>query len=155
MLRDHRNRVFHDFRNEACRNLVCTGMLTVNTPMEYLVLMVFFAVTKDFNSVNHFFSFLSLMLLLLGLGFVTKDFNSTKCFLKCLCVSLGIDLSTCISARRGKAAHIEIFQGPTKVRPALVVVVAGLLFCTSLIADDLKQSYLTVCRCFVSWLGFS
>lgn len=27
MLQDHRNRVFHDFRNDACRNLVCTGML--------------------------------------------------------------------------------------------------------------------------------
>ncbi|PNX77052.1 DEAD-box ATP-dependent RNA helicase 8-like protein, partial [Trifolium pratense] len=27
MLQDHRNRVFHDFRNGACRNLVCTGML--------------------------------------------------------------------------------------------------------------------------------
>ncbi|KAL1546422.1 RNA helicase [Salvia divinorum] len=26
MLQDHRNRVFHDFRNGACRNLVCTGM---------------------------------------------------------------------------------------------------------------------------------
>ncbi|XP_044961389.1 DEAD-box ATP-dependent RNA helicase 6-like isoform X2 [Hordeum vulgare subsp. vulgare] len=24
MLQDHRNRVFHDFRNGACRNLVCT-----------------------------------------------------------------------------------------------------------------------------------
>lgn len=29
MLQDHRNRVFHDFRNGACRNLVCTGMLFV------------------------------------------------------------------------------------------------------------------------------
>ncbi|CAN1237122.1 DEAD-box ATP-dependent RNA helicase 8 [Linum grandiflorum] len=28
MLQDHRNRVFHDFRNGACRNLVCTGMYT-------------------------------------------------------------------------------------------------------------------------------
>ncbi|KHN14047.1 DEAD-box ATP-dependent RNA helicase 8, partial [Glycine soja] len=27
MLQDHRNRVFHDFRNGACRNLVCTGTL--------------------------------------------------------------------------------------------------------------------------------
>jgi len=26
MLQDHRNRVFHDFRNGACRNLVCTGV---------------------------------------------------------------------------------------------------------------------------------
>lgn len=26
MLQDHRNRVFHDFRNGACRNLVCTGL---------------------------------------------------------------------------------------------------------------------------------
>ncbi|KAK4344923.1 hypothetical protein RND71_035099 [Anisodus tanguticus] len=25
MLQEHRNRVFHDFRNGACRNLVCTG----------------------------------------------------------------------------------------------------------------------------------
>lgn len=29
MLQDHRNRVFHDFRNGACRNLVCTGMLFI------------------------------------------------------------------------------------------------------------------------------
>lgn len=29
MLQDHRNRVFHDFRNGACRNLVCTGMFCV------------------------------------------------------------------------------------------------------------------------------
>ena len=29
MLQDHRNRVFHDFRNGACRNLVCTGMLLI------------------------------------------------------------------------------------------------------------------------------
>ncbi|KAG5098292.1 hypothetical protein JHK82_048146 [Glycine max] len=27
MLQDHRNRVFHDFHNGACRNLVCTGTL--------------------------------------------------------------------------------------------------------------------------------
>lgn len=26
MQQEHRNRVFHDFRNGACRNLVCTGM---------------------------------------------------------------------------------------------------------------------------------
>lgn len=26
MLQDHRNKVFHDFRNGACRNLVCTGI---------------------------------------------------------------------------------------------------------------------------------
>lgn len=30
MLQDHRNRVFHDFRNGACRNLVCTGMLLMS-----------------------------------------------------------------------------------------------------------------------------
>jgi len=30
MLQDHRNRVFHDFRNGACRNLVCTGMLVLS-----------------------------------------------------------------------------------------------------------------------------
>jgi ATP-dependent RNA helicase DDX6/DHH1 len=29
MLQDHRNRVFHDFRNGACRNLVCTGTLLI------------------------------------------------------------------------------------------------------------------------------
>ncbi|KVH90108.1 hypothetical protein Ccrd_007914, partial [Cynara cardunculus var. scolymus] len=28
MLQDHRNRVFHDFRNGACRNLVCTDLFT-------------------------------------------------------------------------------------------------------------------------------
>lgn len=25
MRQDHRNRIFHDFRNGACRNLVCSG----------------------------------------------------------------------------------------------------------------------------------
>jgi ATP-dependent RNA helicase DDX6/DHH1 len=25
MLQSHRNRVFHDFRNGVCRNLVCSG----------------------------------------------------------------------------------------------------------------------------------
>jgi len=29
MLQDHRNRVFHDFRSGACRNLVCTGILLI------------------------------------------------------------------------------------------------------------------------------
>jgi superfamily II DNA/RNA helicase len=27
MLQSHRNRVFHDFRNGVCRNLVCSGMV--------------------------------------------------------------------------------------------------------------------------------
>lgn len=26
MRQEHRNRIFHDFRNGACRNLVCSGM---------------------------------------------------------------------------------------------------------------------------------
>ncbi|KAK4379310.1 hypothetical protein RND71_001172 [Anisodus tanguticus] len=30
MLQDHRNRVFHDFCNGACRNLVCTGMINAS-----------------------------------------------------------------------------------------------------------------------------
>lgn len=30
MVQDHRNRVFHEFRNGACRNLVCTGMCCVS-----------------------------------------------------------------------------------------------------------------------------
>ena len=28
MLQAHRNRVFHDFRNGGCRNLVCSGLPT-------------------------------------------------------------------------------------------------------------------------------
>ena len=35
MLQDHRNRVFHDFRNGACRNLVCTGTLLLQSPVTY------------------------------------------------------------------------------------------------------------------------
>lgn len=31
MAQDHRNRVFHDFRNGACRNLVCTGAFCVSS----------------------------------------------------------------------------------------------------------------------------
>lgn len=29
MLQNHRNRVFHDFRNGVCRNLVCSGKYPV------------------------------------------------------------------------------------------------------------------------------
>lgn len=28
MKQDHRNRVFHDFRNGVCRNLVCSDLIT-------------------------------------------------------------------------------------------------------------------------------
>ncbi|KAK4744640.1 hypothetical protein SAY87_010952 [Trapa incisa] len=28
MLKNHRNRGFHDFQNSACRSLVCTGLFT-------------------------------------------------------------------------------------------------------------------------------
>lgn len=35
MLQDHRNRVFHDFRNGACRNLVCTGMVQMLSAYYY------------------------------------------------------------------------------------------------------------------------
>ncbi|CAN7062421.1 unnamed protein product [Brassica oleracea var. botrytis] len=37
MVQDHRNRVFHEFRNGACRNLVCTGMLCVLTSISVLI----------------------------------------------------------------------------------------------------------------------
>lgn len=46
MLQDHRNRVFHDFRNGACRNLVCTGMLLV-CPVGYFVLLFTMDVQAD------------------------------------------------------------------------------------------------------------
>jgi superfamily II DNA/RNA helicase len=42
MLQDHRNRVFHDFRNGACRNLVCTGVLPVFS--EIMSILVFLSV---------------------------------------------------------------------------------------------------------------
>uniref|UniRef100_A0A453P5X0 DEAD-box ATP-dependent RNA helicase 8 n=1 Tax=Aegilops tauschii subsp. strangulata TaxID=200361 RepID=A0A453P5X0_AEGTS len=35
MLQDHRNRVFHDFRNGACRNLVCTDIQAVNVVINF------------------------------------------------------------------------------------------------------------------------
>jgi ATP-dependent RNA helicase DDX6/DHH1 len=35
MVQDHRNRVFHDFRNGACRNLVCTGTFCVFHVLEH------------------------------------------------------------------------------------------------------------------------
>jgi superfamily II DNA/RNA helicase len=37
MLQAHRNRVFHEFRRGACRNLVCSGMLlTCDTVVQAL-----------------------------------------------------------------------------------------------------------------------
>ncbi|WMV30868.1 hypothetical protein MTR67_024253 [Solanum verrucosum] len=48
MLQDHRNRVFHDFRNGACRNLVCTGMIIVSTSnCYYSYLLVFLVVSAE------------------------------------------------------------------------------------------------------------
>lgn len=41
MLQDHRNRVFHDFRNGACRNLVCTGMTIASVQLVWLIIDVF------------------------------------------------------------------------------------------------------------------
>ncbi|KQK00511.1 hypothetical protein BRADI_3g49980v3 [Brachypodium distachyon] len=35
MLQDHRNRVFHDFRNGACRNVVCTDIQAVNVVINF------------------------------------------------------------------------------------------------------------------------
>ncbi|XP_042378048.1 DEAD-box ATP-dependent RNA helicase 6-like isoform X2 [Zingiber officinale] len=40
MLQDHRNRVFHDFRNGACRNLVCTGMISLQGELTFRLLML-------------------------------------------------------------------------------------------------------------------
>ncbi len=42
MRQDHRNRIFHDFRNGACRNLVCSG------------LFVCFSIFKIYNNHNNF-----------------------------------------------------------------------------------------------------
>lgn len=49
MLQDHRNRVFHDFRNGACRNLVCTGMPT----LDEIYFIDFVCFERLYESVNY------------------------------------------------------------------------------------------------------
>lgn len=35
MRQEHRNRIFHDFRNGACRNLVCSGKISFDRLWNY------------------------------------------------------------------------------------------------------------------------
>lgn len=46
MLQSHRNRVFHDFRNGACRNLVCTDLFTRGIDIQSVNVVVNFDFPK-------------------------------------------------------------------------------------------------------------
>ncbi|KAK4435300.1 DEAD-box ATP-dependent RNA helicase 8 [Sesamum alatum] len=53
MLQDHRNRVFHDFRNGACRNLVCTDLFTRGIDIQAVNLVVNFDFPKSSETYLH------------------------------------------------------------------------------------------------------
>jgi ATP-dependent RNA helicase DDX6/DHH1 len=47
MLQAHRNRVFHDFRNGACRNLVCSDLLTRGIDIQAVNVVINFDFPKN------------------------------------------------------------------------------------------------------------
>ncbi|KAJ4874247.1 DEAD-box ATP-dependent RNA helicase 8 [Raphanus sativus] len=47
MLQDHRNRVFHDFYNGACRNLVCTDLFTRGIDIQTVNVVINFDFPKN------------------------------------------------------------------------------------------------------------
>ncbi|XP_020550095.1 DEAD-box ATP-dependent RNA helicase 6-like [Sesamum indicum] len=53
MLQDHRNRVFHDFRNGECRNLVCTDLFTRGIDIQAVNLVVNFDFPKSSETYLH------------------------------------------------------------------------------------------------------
>ncbi|XP_028060209.1 DEAD-box ATP-dependent RNA helicase 8-like [Camellia sinensis] len=53
MLQDHRNRVFHDFRNGACRNLVCTDLFTRGIDIQAVNVVVNFDFPKNSETYLH------------------------------------------------------------------------------------------------------
>ena len=53
MLQDHRNRAFHDFRNGACRNLVCTGIALALLSC-YFDFVSFIWIVYDFDDADLF-----------------------------------------------------------------------------------------------------
>jgi ATP-dependent RNA helicase DDX6/DHH1 len=53
MRQDHRNRVFHDFRNGACRNLVCTDLFTRGIDIASVNVVVNFDFPKSTETYLH------------------------------------------------------------------------------------------------------
>ncbi|KAK3034588.1 hypothetical protein RJ639_033834 [Escallonia herrerae] len=53
MLQDHRNRVFHDFRNGACRNLVCTDLFTRGIDIQAVNVVVNFDFPRNAETYLH------------------------------------------------------------------------------------------------------
>ena len=53
MLQSHRNRVFHDFRNGACRNLVCTDLFTRGIDVQSVNVCINFDFPKTAETYLH------------------------------------------------------------------------------------------------------
>lgn len=53
MLQSHRNRVFHDFRQGACRNLVCTDLLTRGIDIQAVNVVINFDFPKNAETYLH------------------------------------------------------------------------------------------------------
>ncbi|OMH83480.1 ATP-dependent RNA helicase dhh1 [Zancudomyces culisetae] len=53
MLQQHRNRVFHDFRNGACRNLVCSDLLTRGIDIQAVNVVINFDFPKNAETYLH------------------------------------------------------------------------------------------------------
>ena len=53
MLQSHRNRVFHDFRNGQCRNLVCSDLLTRGIDIQAVNVVINFDFPKNSETYLH------------------------------------------------------------------------------------------------------
>ncbi len=53
MHQDHRNRVFHDFRNGACRNLVCSDLFTRGIDIQSVNVVINFDFPKSAETYLH------------------------------------------------------------------------------------------------------
>lgn len=53
MLQSHRNRVFHDFRNGVCRNLVCSDLLTRGIDIQAVNVVINFDFPKSSETYLH------------------------------------------------------------------------------------------------------
>ncbi|KAG2252447.1 hypothetical protein Bca4012_100009 [Brassica carinata] len=53
MVQDHRNRVFHEFRNGACRNLVCTDLFTRGIDIQAVNVVINFDFPRTSESYLH------------------------------------------------------------------------------------------------------
>lgn len=53
MKQDHRNRVFHEFRNGACRNLVCSDLITRGIDIQSVNVVINFDFPKSSETYLH------------------------------------------------------------------------------------------------------